>query len=195
MVLLFAVLLGLASGLLRARSGKRVYLSVDLEHIWLVFAAYLPQLFAFYLPSTRVAFPDRMVPPILVGSQCLLLVFAWINRRLPGFQLLGLGLACNFTAIVLNGGMMPMMPEVAQRLLPAGSQVILEVGKRVGYGKDILLPKEHTLLWILGDIFLLPDWFNYPLAFSSGDILISVGAFWLFWQLGGPHKSPQEAQS
>jgi len=195
MVLLIAVLLGLASGLLRARLGYRPYRSVEVRHIWLVFAAYLPQLFAFYLPSTRATFPDRLVPPVLVGSQCLLLMFAWINRQLPGFWLLGLGLAGNFTAIALNGGMMPLIPENAQKLIPVGSQVVLEVGKRIGYGKDILLPKEQTIFWFLGDIFLLPDWFNYPLAFSSGDILISVGAFWLFWQLGGPHKSPQEAQS
>jgi hypothetical protein len=60
------------------------------------------------------------------------------------------------------------------------------LGQRVGYGKDILLAKEDTVLWFLGDIFLLPAFFNYPLAFSLGDILISTGAFWLLWQLGGP---------
>jgi hypothetical protein len=195
MVLLIAVLLGLASGILRARLGQRSYRSIEVKHIWLVFVAYLPQLFAFYLPFTRTAFPDRFIPAILVGSQCLLLVFAWVNRKLPGFWMLGMGLVCNFLAIALNGGMMPLPPENAQKLLPAGSQVVLEVGKRVGFGKDILLPRELTALRFLGDIFLLPEWVNYPLAFSVGDILISVGAFWLFWQLGGPHKSSREALS
>ncbi len=106
-----------------------------------------------------------------------------------------MGLVCNFLAIALNGGMMPLPPENAQKLLPAGNQVVLEVGKRVGFGKDVLLPRELTVFWFLGDIFLLPEWVNYPLAFSVGDILISVGAFWLFWQLGAPHKSFREALS
>jgi hypothetical protein len=33
---------------------------------------------------------------------------------------------------------------------------------------------------------MLPEFFRYPLAFSIGDILISVGAFCLLWKLGSP---------
>lgn len=191
--MLIAVASGLITGALRARLNQRTYQPVAIRYVGLVFAAYLPQFFAFYLPATRRIFPDAWVPPILVGSQILLLLFAWINRKLPGFSLLGLGLLANFLVIVLNGGMMPLMPENASKLIPQGSQVELEIGGRVGYGKDVLLEKENTRLWFLGDVFTLPEWMNYPLAFSIGDILISMGAFWLFWQLGGPQKSYQEA--
>jgi hypothetical protein len=188
MVLLIAVLLGLASGYLRARIGGRLFQSVHIQAIGLVFLAYLPQFFAFQLPTTRAIIPDSWIPFILVGSQILLLAFAWLNRRLPGFSMLGLGLLANFTAIVLNGGMMPLLPEVARELTLPGSESMLIEGQRVGWGKDILLAREYTRLWFLGDIFLLPAFLNYPLAFSIGDILISTGAFWLFWQLGGPRQ-------
>jgi hypothetical protein len=40
----------------------------------------------------------------------------------------------------------------------------------------------------LSDYYTLPDWLHYPVAFSLGDVLIAVGAFWLLWSLGGPRK-------
>jgi hypothetical protein len=171
---------------------NRKFRSVHLRLVGLVVLAYLPQFFAFYLPATRSIFPDTWVPPVLVVSQALLLVFAWVNRKIPGFWLLGLGLLANFSAISLNGGMMPLAPQTAKRLVPPDMEADLRVGKRFGFTKDILLPREVTRLWFLGDIFTLPEWMNYPLAFSIGDILIAVGAFWLLWELGGPHKSTLE---
>ena len=56
MVLLFAVALGLIAGFLRAKFGSRAYQSVEIKEVWLVFIAYLPQFFAFYLPATRLFF-------------------------------------------------------------------------------------------------------------------------------------------
>ena len=193
MIMLIAVASGLIAGSFRARLTKRTYQPVAIRYVSLVFIAYLPQFFAFFLPATRQTFPDAWVPPLLVGSQALLLIFAWFNRRLYGFLLLGLGLLANFLAISLNGGLMPLTPHNAEKLLPPNSQVELRLGERVGTGKDILLEKEDTRLWFLGDIFTLPEWMKYPLAFSIGDILISMGAFWLFWQLGGPRNLQQEA--
>ena len=190
--MLIAVALGLCAGVIRAKINKRKYQPVAVRYVGLVFLAYLPQFFAFYLPATRQIFPDEWVPPVLIVSQAALLLFAWLNRRLFGFWLLGLGLLANFLVIVLNGGMMPLMPENAEKLIPADNPVQLELGERVGFGKDVLLRKSDTRLWILGDVFTTPEWINYPLAFSIGDILISMGAFWLFWQLGGPRKSHLE---
>ena len=192
MVLLVAVVLGLASGFLRAKFSGRLYQAVEVRYFWLILVAFLPQFFAFYLPATRSIFPDNWVPVVLIGSQLLLLLFAWLNRRLPGFWLLRLGLLANFIAISLNGGMMPLMPENAARLMPADSSATLQLGERVGFGKDILLEKANTRLWFLGDVFMLPEIFRYPLAFSIGDILISTGAFWLLWRLGSPRQLSKE---
>jgi len=192
MVLLVAVVLGLASGFLRAKFSGRLYQAVEVRYFWLILVAFLPQFFTFYLPATRSIFPDNWVPVVLIGSQLLLLLFAWLNRRLPGFWLLGLGLLANFIAISLNGGMMPLMPENAARLMPADCSATLQMGERVGFGKDILLDKANTRLWFLGDVFMLPEIFRYSLAFSIGDILISTGAFWLLWRLGSPRQLSKE---
>jgi len=105
---------------------------------------------------------------------------------------MGIGLLCNFIVIILNGGFMPLMPEIAEKLVVPGSNIILELGERVGLGKDILLRKEDTILWFLGDIFTLPSWINYRVAFSIGDIFIAVGVFRLFWTLGRPHIKTEE---
>jgi hypothetical protein len=192
MILLVAVALGFVCGFFRAKISGRPYQTVEIRHIWLVFVAFLPQFFAFSLPAARSTFPDNWVPVVLIGSQILLLLFVWLNRRLPGFWLLGLGLLANFLVISLNGGMMPLMPENAARLLPEGSPVLLRLGERVGFGKDILLEKAMTRLWYLGDVIMHPEVFRYPLAFSIGDILISMGAFWLLWRLGSPRQISQE---
>jgi len=186
MVLIVAVLAGVLLGMVRAKFYKMPYQAVQIQHIWLVLTAYIPQFFIFFLPATRSTIPDQWVAALFVFSQVLLLAFIWINRRIPGGWLMGIGLLLNFLAIILNGGMMPLTPQNAQHLLPAGSTVTLTLGERVGVSKDILLEKSATRLWFLGDVFLLPEWFNFPMAFSPGDVLLSLGAFWLFWELGNP---------
>jgi hypothetical protein len=186
MILLFAILIGLIASLIRSRVGKRAFQSFSLKGIWLVFLAYIPQFFAFNLPATRSIIPDSWIPAVLISSQILLLIFVWVNRTQSGFLLLGSGLLLNFLVISLNGGMMPISPQTASQLIEPGTTVNLQIGQRVGAGKDILLEPADTKLSFLSDCFTLPKWIPYRLAYSFGDILISIGAFWLLWQLGGP---------
>ena len=186
MILLFAVLICLIASLIRSRVGKRAYKPFSLKGTWLVFVAYIPQFFAFNFPATRSLIPDSWIPVIVISSQLLLLIFVWVNRTQSGFLLLGLGLLLNFLVISLNGGMMPISPQTASQLIEPGTTVDLKIGQRVGTGKDVLLEPADTKLSFLSDGFTLPKWIPYRLAYSFGDILISIGAFWLLWQLGGP---------
>jgi hypothetical protein len=165
---LIAILAGVLFGFIRAKSNNAAYHTVGIKNIWLVLLAYIPQFFMFFLPSTRNSIPDLWVSILQILSQVLLLIFIWTNRKIPGGWLMGVGLLLNFLVIVLNGGMMPLTPENAQHLIPQGSTVTLALGERVAYTKDILLERAQTKLWFLGDVFLLPEWMHYPLAFSLG---------------------------
>jgi len=192
MILAAAVLIGLAAGVSRAAFKQRPYRVPNLRLPVLVFAAFLPQFLAFYLSRTDLpnlgGFGDA-APIILVSTQLLLLVFVFYNRKQPGFWLLGLGLALNLMVILLNGGYMPISPETVRKIFPAAPDSAWQIGRRLGNGKDIVLPVEETRLWFLSDRFLFPDDWNLYVAFSFGDILIALGAFWLLWSLGGPSNA------
>ncbi len=179
MILLIAVLLGITIGLLNARLKKQAFQAPDLKLTWLAILAFAPQFFAFYLPSTREWILDSLASLCLVTSQIFLLAFAYFNRKLAGMWLLIGGLALNLAVISVNGGFMPISPETASRLIPATVVQTMPLESRFGKGKDILLLPEDTHLEGLADRQLPPKWFPLQVAYSFGDILIAVGAFWL----------------
>ncbi len=184
MVLLLAVAAGLIAGLARAWIKKRKYLPPKLELSWFVLLAVVPQLFAFRFTSTSKLIPDSLASVILIGSQILLLIFVWANRSKSGFWALGLGLGMNLLVITLNRGWMPISPDTLRMLLPEVPADTWQIGARLGIGKDIILPVAETKLWWLSDRFLAPAWFPWRVAFSLGDIFISLGAFLLLWVSG-----------
>lgn len=184
MILIIAILAGLAVGVLLARLQKRTWTVPNLRVIWLVILGFLPQFLLFYLPATRMRTPDSWVAAGLVGSQIVLLVFCWFNRHIPGIGLLAIGLLLNFLVITANGGFMPISPQTASHLIPATLVQTLKIGERFGYGKDILLLPENTRLVWFSDRFVMPAWLIQPVAFSLGDILVSLGVFWLLVSQG-----------
>ena len=188
MILLLAIIIGLVAGFGRAKIRGQRYCVPDLKMGWLLLIAVIPQLFSFHQPHTASVTPDKLAAGILVSSQALLLVFAWVNRRLPGFWALGIGLVLNLTVIVLNGGLMPISPETIIRMSP---EAVIDpdlFGTRLGSSKDILLASTDIRLGILSDCLVLPDWVPYRVAFSVGDVFISLGAFLLFWVHGDIDK-------
>jgi hypothetical protein len=189
LILLSAVISGLAGGLVRAWVMGRRLLVPELNLAWLALVAYLPQSLAFQFSASRKLIPDGLAILILVVSQSLLLFFAWSNRRQPGFWLLGLGLGCNLAVILVNGGLMPISPETVVRLAPEATNTLWQVGERLGGGKDIVLEPSQMKLGWFSDRFFLPAWFPYSVAFSFGDILIAFGAFIFLWSLGRPGES------
>ncbi len=187
MVLLLAIAGGLLAGLIWARWSKKPYHSPNLQHLWLAFAAFLPQFIVVFLPFTRKLFPDWLAAVLLTSSQILLLAFAWINRRLIGMVILLCGAALNFAVMAANGGFMPVSPQTASRLVPEEVLDNFPIGSRIG-PKDILLPPQNTQIEWLSDRFLPPTWFPYQAAFSLGDVFIALGIFWL---LAKPQSSMQ----
>lgn len=191
MILLTSVVAGLTSGLIRAWRGGRKYRPPRLSLEWLVFVAFVPQGLAFFMPRGSVL-ADELVPYVLVLSQAGLMVFAWVNRKEPGFWLLGIGLALNLLVILINGGLMPISPELAAWVHQDNPTLHLETGQRLGNGKGIILDPDTTKLWFLSDRFPLSIFDRYRVAYSIGDVLIAMGAFWLLWSLGGPMEKEKE---
>lgn len=191
MILLVAVILGLAAGLARAWRGNWPYQPYNLKYPWLVIVGFAPQFLAFSVSSTEMML-SRWAAVALISSQLLLLAFTLVNIKKPPFWALGTGLLSNFIVIVVNGGLMPIQPEVVQKLIPGPSNGLWAVGERLLMTKDFVLPLTDTRLWFLDDRFILPAWMNYHVAFSIGDVLIAIGAFWLLWSLGGPQNKQKE---
>ena len=178
MILLLALLAGLLVGLGWAGWQHRPYQVPALQSTWLAFAAFFPQIVVAYWPATRHLLPDWLASIALLISLTLFAAFAWRNRHLPGMPILLAGLALNLCVMVANGGWMPINPQTASRL--AGSDVLglVSLGSRFGQ-KDILLLSQNTRFEFLADRLLPPAWFPYQVAFSLGDVLVSLGIFWL----------------
>lgn len=187
MILLSALLLGLLAGWGWAGWHKRPYRAPDLKLTWLAVAAFLPQLVVIYLPAGRNVVPDWLAAAALAVSLIGFLIFAWLNRRLPGMPVLLGGLILNLLVISANGGWMPISPETAGNLAGVNGLSPADLGSRFGQ-KDILLLPQNTRLVFLSDRLLLPRWFPYQVAFSQGDILVAIGAFWLL------AKSPSDGR-
>jgi hypothetical protein len=185
LILLTALLAGLLAGWGVAALCRRTWRLPVLRYPALAVVAFLPQLVAIYLPLTL---PDAWAAACLVTSQALLLLFCWFNRRVPGIPLLALGLAANLLVIAVNGGFMPITPQAAARLVPEAAAASLLPGERFGW-KDILLTREQTRLFFLSDLLLPPQGFPYQVAFSPGDVLIALGAFWLM--ASGARSAPK----
>ncbi|MBN1148379.1 MAG: DUF5317 domain-containing protein [Anaerolineales bacterium] len=188
MILLLAVLAGALAGLARARCGGCCFQLGVQSHVWLIFLSVFIQGLAFYFPPTRGRMPDQLAACFLISSQIGLLMFVWLNRKQPGLSILGAGLVLNLLVIVANGGLMPISPEVAHQLVPTRPVDAWETGVRFGWSKDILLAKTDTFLWWLSDCLVSPPWFLSRVAFSPGDVLVAIGAFWFFWVRGGPQE-------
>jgi hypothetical protein len=194
MVILVAVIIGITAGLIRCGISKTEYRFYQLNAPVLVLIAFVPQFIAFYIPATRILVTDQLASIALVSSQFLLLLFSLLNLKKLSFSPIIVGFLANFIVIVLNGGWMPISPETINRLVPNAPSTLYILGHRLGYGKDVVLKVSQTVLPFLSDRLVTPQWLNYPVAFSLGDVLISVGVIWLLWSLGSPVKQKEMEQ-
>jgi hypothetical protein len=186
MILLLAVVAGLLLGLARSWAGGRRYQPAPLAHIWILALAILPEVLAFYFAPVAYTIPNRLASLCLITSLIGLLIFVGLNLRWSGVWILGVGLVLNLLVIMVNGGWMPISPELASILLPGPPPGAFVVGARYGWSKDIVLARSSMHLWWLSDCFLLPSWVPKRVAFSLGDLLVAFGAFWLLWAGGRP---------
>jgi Family of unknown function (DUF5317) len=163
--LLYAVLIGLAAGLLLGGRPGRLA-EIPLRWTWLIVAGMVIQGLLYSDPvSQRVAQVGPAVgPAIYVASMAMVLAAVIRNARIPGLVLVAIGGALNLAAIVANGGFMPAsLAALGSHVPPPGS----------GYSNSVVL--ANPALAPLTDIFALPDWLPAGNVFSIGDIFIAVG--------------------
>jgi hypothetical protein len=111
---------------------------------------------------------------IHVSTYALAVAFIWINRRIPGAWLLGLGCGANLIAIVANGGVMPQT-TAAHRL----SGIV----EHPGFDNSRVLAHAH-LTW-LGDVIPVPAPLGLANVLSVGDLLLFVGLLVLLHSVSG----------
>jgi hypothetical protein len=109
---------------------------------------------------------------VLALSYSLLLTFALVNVRMPGMFLVVIGLACNMTVIVANGG----MPASTQALIDSGQEDVVAYVREQGADKHHLLTDDDRLTF-LADVIAVPQPIGQ--AVSVGDILVYAGLTWL----------------
>jgi len=181
LALLVAVLVGLFSG------GKLSRLAgLPLRLAWLALLGFGMQVYMIYWPSASAPALLSLHTALLVASYLILLAFVWINRRLMGMLIVGLGLLMNLTVMLANGGYMPITPEAVVRVGHEYELQSFEPGSRLRNTKDVLLPREQTNLWFLSDIFAVPRPFPIPSVFSPGDAVLALGASILI--VAGMHR-------
>lgn len=172
-IVVLAILAGLvAGGTLRSFEHVRV-------HWW---AAALGGLL---LQAAPVARDHRLAVATLAVSYSLLVVFASINRRLPGAWLVLVGLGMNLAVVVPNGG----MPVSASAMHAAGAATSVRIGGDLKHhemtGADVLA--------FMGDVIPVPA--PVGIVLSAGDVLLYTGIAWFLVAItlgrsGENHRPP-----
>jgi hypothetical protein len=109
----------------------------------------------------------------LVASFALLLAFALLNLRAPGFILIFTGLLLNSIVIVANHG----MPVAREALVRSGQESTLADLQEHG-GSKHHLADDDTVLLVLGDSIVVPP--PVGIAVSVGDLCVYLGVAWCF---------------
>ncbi|MEP7033535.1 MAG: DUF5317 domain-containing protein [Actinomycetota bacterium] len=122
---------------------------------------------------------------LLVASFLFLFVAAGVNRRLPGFAVILVGLWLNFVVITVNEGM-----PVTEHALVASGQVNTLADLRSGADTKHHLASNRDQLVFLGDAIPIPPPIHQ--AVSIGDLLAYSGAMW-FVVRGMRRPAPQAA--
>jgi hypothetical protein len=157
-VVVVALLVALALG---GRPGNLSQLQV--RRLWLVYAAVGLQVVAFPSGLLPWSTPDAAARGLWLVSYGLLLAAALANRRVVGVAVMTAGLLANLTAIVANGGRMPVLPEA---LAATGRDYDV-------HNNSIALVDAH-LPWLV-DRWAAPDWLPLANVYSVGDVLIAAG--------------------
>lgn len=175
MTLLISIVAGIPIALLRGGSLRRLA-ALSFRLGWLVFLCLAVQFWVTNQPADGTDAEQLLQAVLMLASYAGLVAVVWANRRTVGMRIIALGLLLNLAVMAANGGFMPVSPEavVAARLHTAES--LPAEGGRLPRSKDILLSAQHTRLWILSDVIVIPAAPGVRI-YSIGDLVVGLGAF------------------
>ena len=176
MLFLAAALVGTLGGRLSGGSFQNLA-TIRFRWPFVVLAALLVKEAGVITPLGKLGFA-----PFLYGLALAALIgwTLWHIERLPGVWLVAAGAASNLLVVAVNGGHMPVSPELAA----SGPRELLTKGV---LGQYVLASDSTHLNW-LGDWIAFPALLGrlFPHAYSPGDLLVAVGMFEvLFLVVGG----------
>ena len=183
MVLMESVFLSLLIGLIAG--GKLGHLRrFPLRHGYLVILSTLIQAYIVYSAIAEPISGFTLPAAILLGSYVILIATCAINLRLPGMDLISLGLLLNLTVMVANNGFMPISPEQLRAAGFTKEANEYKVGSRLPRSKDVLIPASEIRLRALSDVLVivLPVPFHSRFTrsvMSVGDVFVGVGIFFM----------------
>ena len=148
----------LVGGSLRALGDLR------LRGVWLFYGALVLQVVAFPFGPLPWRTPDTVATFLWIASYGFVFAAAALNRRVAGVWIVLVGMACNLTAVLANGGHMPVR---AGAMRAAGYDYVV-------HNNSAAL--AHPKLPFLIDRWAAPSWIPTANVFSVGDVLIALGA-------------------
>lgn len=167
-----AVILGLLAGKLRGGSFGNMR-NVKLKHLWLLILSLLIEILTPMAADRGFSIISGYILYTQIMQYGLLFIFIIINLKYKSLLLTGAGSLMNLIVITANNGHMPVGSLILKAA--AGSSTVRQLlrGGIVTYQ----LADKNTHFAIMGDI--IPVNFLYNRMISLGDIIISLGLFFL----------------
>ncbi len=154
------------------RGGKITNLSeMKLKMGWVFPILLLVQIIVFSLQN-KISWVGGYSNIAFIFVYIIGLFFLLMNRNLPGFFMIIVGVGLNFIVMSVNGGRMPVSPEAALVLDPS----YIDALKHGLYAKHELITNS-THLPFLGDIVPLSAPYPKEQVISIGDIIMNIGVF------------------
>jgi len=177
-MLILVVIVAVAIALMRG--GRIGNLSnLPLRKIGWFILAFLMQILLRLL-SGRGVLIVKYGPLIHIISYVFIIIGLWYNWKIREIKIIDVGILLNLIVIVANGGRMPVLINT-----PNLKSISLSELAALANGRNPIhsLYNKSTRLGFLSDIFSLPAFFPYPVIFSIGDLILSVGVFILIQRI------------
>ena len=124
----------------------------------------------------------QWLPFLLPTAHLLLLPFLLRNLSFWGIRLVLVGLLLNLTAMLANGGLMPVEAPAVEAV---GRHEVsdLQIGAHIPGSKNVLLNPQDVRLRELSDILVVPVPRPFTRAVSVGDLFVLAGVVIAFGEV------------